>query len=221
MAKSRKLTVKPRVKSFVVYTDDLIEVAQDLMALDMTYKDIAEHLGISVATLHKWRKKHEEFGKVLHKPGNRTTPIHGHGSRGSKYRHEYVEQARKLCVLGFIDAQMAEFFEVSRKTIDNWKQQYPEFRAAVKQGKQLTDADVADSLRQRAVGYTHKATDFKVVDGEVVQTEYDKHYPPDTAAAIFFLKNRQPELWRDKREVSVADIENLVPWADIEAKVDE
>jgi len=28
-----------------------------------------------------------------------------------------------------------------------------------------------------------------------------KHYPPDTTAAIFWLKNRQPAKWREKQEV--------------------
>ena len=28
-----------------------------------------------------------------------------------------------------------------------------------------------------------------------------KHYPPDPTAAIFWLKNRQPDTWRDKVEV--------------------
>ncbi|MCY1295079.1 hypothetical protein D9M70_444010 [compost metagenome] len=28
-----------------------------------------------------------------------------------------------------------------------------------------------------------------------------KHYPPDPGAAIFWLKNRQPELWKERVEV--------------------
>ena len=30
-----------------------------------------------------------------------------------------------------------------------------------------------------------------------------KHYPPDTKAALRWLMNRQPALWRDRQEVNV------------------
>ena len=30
---------------------------------------------------------------------------------------------------------------------------------------------------------------------------YEEHFPPDTAAAFIWLKNRQPHRWRDKKEV--------------------
>jgi hypothetical protein len=35
-------------------------------------------------------------------------------------------------------------------------------------------------------------------EGEIITTKLTKHYPPDTTAAIFWLKNRQPGKWRDK-----------------------
>jgi hypothetical protein len=38
------------------------------------------------------------------------------------------------------------------------------------------------------------------VHGEIVMTPTVKRYPPDTAAAIFWLKNRQRAKWRDKIE---------------------
>jgi hypothetical protein len=33
---------------------------------------------------------------------------------------------------------------------------------------------------------------------EPVYAEYTEHYPPDTGAASLWLRNRQPEKWRDK-----------------------
>ena len=30
---------------------------------------------------------------------------------------------------------------------------------------------------------------------------YTERYPPDTTAAIFWLKNRRPDLWRDKHRI--------------------
>ena len=37
--------------------------------------------------------------------------------------------------------------------------------------------------------------------GQVTLTPIIKHYPPDTTAAIFWLKNRKTDQWRDKQDV--------------------
>lgn len=123
--------------------------------------------------------------------------------RPSKYKSEYAEQARKLCLLGATDADMANFFDVDESTINNWKNEFPEFLESIKKGKMLADANVADRLYQRAMGYEAPDVDIRVVDGEIVETPMIKHYPPDTPAAIFWLKNRQKDKWRDKMETDV------------------
>ena len=66
---------------------------------------------------------------------------------------------------------------------------------------------IADSLYHRAKGYSHPAVKIlSVAQGagqpsEVQEVPYTEHYAPDTTAAIFWLKNRQPKKWRDKQEV--------------------
>ena len=50
------------------------------------------------------------------------------------------------------------------------------------------------------MGYEHQEDDIKVVDKQIVITPTIKHYPPDTTAGIFWLKNRQRDKWRDKQE---------------------
>lgn len=122
-------------------------------------------------------------------------------ARPTKYKAEYAEQALKLCRLGATDAELADFFEVSQTTIDNWKRDHKEFLGSIKRGKELSDAEVADRLFKRATGYSHPEVDIRVIDNEIVQTPLIKHYAPDTAAAIFWLKNRQRGKWRDKVEV--------------------
>ena len=122
------------------------------------------------------------------------------GGRPTKYRPEYALQAEKLCKLGLTDKEMAGFFEVSEQTINTWKHQYPEFLESLKDGKTMADAEVASKLFHRATGYEHPEDDIRAVNGVITITPMVKHYPPDTTAAIFWLKNRQPALWRDKRE---------------------
>jgi len=120
--------------------------------------------------------------------------------RPSKYKPEFAGQAAKLCALGATDPQLADFFEVALSTISLWKVQHQEFSDALKLAKEEADAKVEQSLYRRALGYEHDETDIRVVDHAIVQTPMRKIYPPDTTAAIFWLKNRKPAQWRDKGE---------------------
>lgn len=123
--------------------------------------------------------------------------------RPSLYRDEYAGWAKKLCRLGATDADLARSFEVSEDTINEWKTVHPEFSVSIKEGKELSDAEVAEKLFRRATGYKHKAVKIASdPNGREHVTEYEEHYPPDTAAAIFWLKNRRPDMWRDKQEVN-------------------
>lgn len=131
------------------------------------------------------------------------------------YSADFPELGRKLSLLGLTDKQMAEVFGVAESTLYLWKTKHESFSEALKAGKQVADADVADRLLQRAMGYEHDEVDIRVVDKEIVQTPIRKFYPPDTTAAIFWLKNRQRDQWRDKVETGVTDSEGKdVPAAD-------
>lgn len=125
------------------------------------------------------------------------------GGRPSKYKPEYAEIAARLANEGATNADLADAFGVAISTISMWKVQYPEFSAAVKIAKDAADYRVENALFNRAMGYSHEDTDIRVVDGAVVMTPIVKHYPPDTAAAIFWLKNRRKEQWRDKQEIEL------------------
>ncbi len=131
---------------------------------------------------------------------------HAAGNKGkpSSYQPEYAEQARKLCLLGATDKELADFFNVSESTINKWKIDFVEFSESIKKGKDLADADVAERLFNRACGYVAPDVDIKVIDSRIVKTDFLKHYPPDTTAAIFWLKNRQKNKWRDKQEIDLS-----------------
>ena len=122
------------------------------------------------------------------------------GGRPSDFEDEFVEQARKLAVLGATDIEIADILGVSVRTVYRWKASVPAFCQALKVGKAEADDRVERSLFSRANGYEHDEMDIRVVNGEIVQTPIRKYYPPDTTAAIFWLKNRRPDLWREKVE---------------------
>ena len=52
-------------------------------------------------------------------------------ARPTKYRAEFAEQARKLCLLGATDAETAWFLEIDMQTFSDWKSFYPEFNEAL------------------------------------------------------------------------------------------
>lgn len=116
--------------------------------------------------------------------------------RPTKYSKTYVKRAEKLALLGVTEEQMAAAFEVTRATLRAWKKSHPEFLSAITRAKAEADAEVAASLRQRALGYSHRAVRILQHNGVPVVVPYTEHYPPDTQAAAIWLYNRQPNLWR-------------------------
>jgi len=125
------------------------------------------------------------------------------GGRPTKYDEKYNKQAYKLCLLGATDIDLAKFFEVEERTVNNWKDDYPEFFQSIKNGKEIADAEIASKLYHRASGYSHPEDKIFMHDGEPVIVSTTKHYPPDATSAIFWLKNRQPAKWRDTQNIEV------------------
>lgn len=127
-------------------------------------------------------------------------------ARPTDYNSDFIEQAEKLCMLGATDDEIADFFGVHRATIYRWKIEYPEFCDAIKTAKEIADERVERSLYQKATGYNYKEEQaFKLKKGqyeeEVEVVDVEKHQPADTTAAIFWLKNRRKNEWRDKHEI--------------------
>lgn len=131
--------------------------------------------------------------------------------RPSQFKPEYSEQAYKLCLLGATDAKLANFFSVSEQTINAWKLAHANFLESITRGKEMADAEIAESLFHRAKGYSHPEVHVSNYQGEVILTPLTKHYPPDTPAASLWLRNRQPKVWRDKVEIEHGGIEGGSP----------
>lgn len=131
------------------------------------------------------------------------------GGRPSKFDPAFVEQAEKLSALGLTDMEIADFFGVSVRTMHRWKAESEEFCHALKAGKSHSDARTERSLFQKANGYEYvEQQAIKVKTGpheeKIEIVEVERHAPPDTTAAIFWLKNRKPQEWRDRRETELS-----------------
>lgn len=98
---------------------------------------------------------------------------------------------------GLTDEQIAKNMKISPATLYNWKKDHLEILESLKKGKEVVDYEVENALLKRALGYTVKEEKL-TKDGELVEVE--KEVPGDVTAQIFWLKNRKPDVWRDKPE---------------------
>lgn len=115
------------------------------------------------------------------------------------YQKIFDEQARKLCLLGYTDKELANFFCVTKQTINNWKKEHPSFYEALQSGKDIADAEIASALYRRASGMTCKEIKTKSDGTEEVIV---KEFPPDPLSMKFWLINRQRKSgkWLDKQQ---------------------
>jgi hypothetical protein len=120
--------------------------------------------------------------------------------RPSVFSVEKAERAYALAQQGATDPEIAEGLGIGTATYYRWKHEHPEFREATRLGKEAADDRVERSLYHRALGYSHEAVKIFMPAGaaEPVYAPYTEHFPPDTAAASLWLRNRRPDQWRDR-----------------------
>ena len=127
------------------------------------------------------------------------------GGRPTDYKPEYCDLVFKLCLLGATDEEMADVLGVATSTFYKWKKEIPAFSEAINNGKVKADAEVAEKLRNRALGYSCEEEKVVIIDGQPQIIKTTKHYPPDATSAIFWLKNRKSDKWREKQEVKIEE----------------
>ncbi len=126
-------------------------------------------------------------------------------ARPSKYETHVaprLEEIKDWCRNGATDEEIAKRLGISIASFYNFKNQFLEFLEALKETKEVVDAQVENALLKRALGYSYDEVTKEVVDGELKVTKViTKQVVPDTTAQIFWLKNREPSKWRDKLQV--------------------
>lgn len=111
------------------------------------------------------------------------------------YKPEYDGFAEKLCERGATDKEIADFFDIPRGLLAQWRLENPSFNDAIKIGKEVADQRVERSLYEMAVGTT--VEDVKLLaDG--TEVPYERRIDPNLGAATMWLKNRKRGDWRDK-----------------------
>lgn len=112
---------------------------------------------------------------------------------------KHPELARKVCLLGATDREVADILGISERALRDWKTRHAELAEAMRVGKEAADERVKSALYNRAVGYSYDSEKIQVLrNGDVVRVPIVEHVAPDVTAQIFWLKNRCPAEFRDK-----------------------
>lgn len=142
-----------------------------------------------------------------------TKPVKVGGRRGrpTHFQEEMLREVFIMAKMGAIDTEIAEHIGISISAYYQWRNKNPRFLEALNQGKALWDARVEATLARKAVGYRY--TEQQVVKlrdtvGDAVYerieiVDVEREMPPDTTASIFWLKNRDPNRWRDRHQIDV------------------
>jgi hypothetical protein len=106
---------------------------------------------------------------------------------------------------------------VAQRTLDNRNANNAEFAQAVREGRAAADARVARCLYDRAVGYDRTVERVVWHQGQERVIASTVHYPPSTGACIFWLRNRRPDLWGNRRPAEHANEDDHDSLADLDA----
>lgn len=100
---------------------------------------------------------------------------------------------------GLTDEQIAKNIGINSSTLYDWKKKHSQISEALKRGKEVVDTEVENALLKRALGYEYVEERFEKSEKDGEKTiRIVKKVLPDTAAQIFWLKNRRPDKWREK-----------------------
>lgn len=102
--------------------------------------------------------------------------------------------------MGKSRAELAEILGINVTTVYKWQQAHEEFRDALRACAREANAQVEASLFQRANGYEYD--ELKVIDdgGRRRVEKTRKQVAPDVNAQNFWLRNREPNRWKEHPE---------------------
>jgi len=112
---------------------------------------------------------------------------------------------------GLTMEQIADNLGISKVTFYKYLNKYDELSEHLKKGKEVADYEVENALFKRALGYKY---DEVTIEKGFETKRVTKEVAPDTTAQIFWLKNRKPKQWRDRKDID-ANVQNETKILDV------
>lgn len=175
--------VKPRFDEIKQWLED-----------GLTDQEIADRLGIHVWTIYDYKKKHKKFNKLMTRPSLWETNI-----------APRLKEIKQWYESGATDQEVYNKLNVSHDYYYKAIKEHPTLAELVKIGKEITDLKVINALLKSALGFEYEEVRTVVEEKNGKKhtrvEKIKKYQPPNPTAMIFWLKNRSPEQWNDRREL--------------------
>tara|TARA_R110002126_G_scaffold10384_5_gene47317 strand:- start:13685 stop:14254 length:570 start_codon:yes stop_codon:yes gene_type:complete len=153
-------------------TPELLQQIEDLSGLGLRCSDVSISLGWPKDELLNRRKQHTEVEAAWAK-GRGEEPAR-YGRNSWLVTPEIIAKTESLAALGLTVEQLSKCVGTSSTTFSKARKQIPDLESAYQRGRAKGVMTIANAL-------------------------FNKAKNGDTTAMIFFLKNRAPEEWADRR----------------------
>jgi transposase len=154
------------------------------------------------------KRKTPATGRAGTKNIRRTPLVVGANGKPAYDSDFHIVAARRQCLLGASDAELAADFGVGVSTLYAWRRQFPELDKAIRHAKRLADGVIAESLYEAAQQRVVTQEKVVVIDGAAQAVPYRETVLQDVTAARHWLAARNPERWGLNRTEAPRDHEN-------------
>jgi len=139
-----------------------------------------------------------------------------------KFSTEFASIAEKLSASGASEKDISYILGTSVRGFRKWKKEHPEFKRALRRGKELTQAYLIAQGIKAAAGYDYEETTTKIrlrknENGEVVEfpevTKYKKHQSTDGKLLMFLVSALDRQLgkndWIQQHKLEIDEKKNV------------
>lgn len=105
----------------------------------------------------------------------------------------YLDKIFEWLKTGYTDCSIAEQLGIHQNTWMRYRDKYSILGELYTRARTHRNALVMNKMYEKATGYEHPDLFIAQYQGEVVEKEIKKYYPPDVNAADLFLRNNDPD----------------------------
>ncbi|WP_425446660.1 hypothetical protein [Dethiothermospora halolimnae] len=124
-----------------------------------------------------------------------------------------LSDIKRWIIEGATDREICDKLDISHDTWYRYMKEHKILSDLVSMGKSVMDSRVEKALFKLALGYEYEEIKTIVEEGKNGKKKtriekVKKYQPPNATALSFWLRNRQPEKWNERKEVIIDTKEN-------------